>query len=302
MAAVAFAGRCPPRLLPEDDKHAHVGRASHLADFSPIICRNCHNATILHTFTHGCGVAFAGCFAPQRERENRRPRRVESDAEIAEAHQNSRPCKLMWSKYKRDVKDATVTKTHIDAFGAVVKVELIANTTRRDHEPKIRDVSSERQGKSKTSETQDVGSTRDAVPPTGETHRNVLVKSCGIGWSHRTPVFRLPPRNSQASKSAENVGTRPFQRAPRRTSRGLSHFRSGVTIARKVWDDPEPIVTRGPPLAKTRTCVSPHVCVCPWSGRPWQGCASSAHVARRPMVNSRTLERRDRHCFLCTSE
>ena len=183
-----------------------------------------------------------------------------------------------------------------------MKVELIANTTRRDHEPKIRDVSSERHGKSKTSETQDVGSTRDAVPPTGYTHRNVLTKSFGIGWSHHTLMLQLAPRNSQASKSAEHVGMRPYRRAPRRTRRGLNHFRSGVTIARKVWDVPEPFVTRGPPLAKTRRCVSPHVCVCPWSSRLWQGCASSSHVARRSMVNSRTLERRDRHCFLCAHE
>ena len=29
-----FAGRCAPRLLREDDIQAHVGRGSHLADFS----------------------------------------------------------------------------------------------------------------------------------------------------------------------------------------------------------------------------------------------------------------------------
>ena len=147
-----------------------------------------------------------------------------------------------------------------------------------------------------------MGSTRDAAPTTDDAHRNVLTKSFGIGWSHHTLMLQLAPRNSQASKSAEHVGTRPFRRAPRRTRRGLNHFRSGVTIARKVWDVPEPILTRGPPLAEMRTCVSPHVCVCPWSGRPWQGCASSSPLARRSMTNSRTLERRDRHCFLCACE
>ena len=140
------------------------------------------------------------------------------------------------------------------------------------------------------------------MPTTDDADRNVLTKSFGIGWSHHTLMLQLAPRNSQASKSAEHVGTRPFRGAPRRTSRGLSHFRSGVTIARKVWDVPEPIVTRGPPLAEMRTCVSPHVCVSPWSCRHWQGCASSSPVARRSMTNSRTLERRDRHCFLCACE
>ena len=41
-----------------------------------------------------------------------------------------------------------------------------------------------------------------------------------------------------------------------------------------------------------------NVCFTPWSGRHWQGYASSSHVARRSMVNSSTVERRDRHCFL----
>ena len=91
------------------------------------------------------------------------------------------------------------------------------------------------------------------MPMTDDADRNVLTRSFGIGWSHHTLMLQLAPRNSQALKSAEHVGTRPFRGAPRRTSRGLSHFRSGVTTARKVWDVPEPIVTRGPPL---------HTCAC----------------------------------------
>ena len=54
-SGVAFAGRCTPPLLHEDDHHAHVGKASHLADFSAVACRNCH-LRFGHTFSQMCAV------------------------------------------------------------------------------------------------------------------------------------------------------------------------------------------------------------------------------------------------------
>ena len=95
---------------------------------------------------------------------------------------------------------------------------------------KLRDVCSERHGKSKTSERKDMGSTRDPAPTTGDTHRNVLVRSCGIGLSH--PILTLASGNSQPSKFTEHVRTRPYQRAPRRPRGGFNHSRSGMKIAR----------------------------------------------------------------------
>ena len=41
-------------------------RASHLADFSAIVGRNCHNATTLHTFTHVSGkMRFMRAYSAQ---------------------------------------------------------------------------------------------------------------------------------------------------------------------------------------------------------------------------------------------
>ena len=92
-----------------------------------------------------------------------------------------------------------------------MKIELIVYTARRNHEPKIRDVSSEKHGKPKTSEPKDMGSTRDEVPTTGDTHRTVSMWSCGIGLSHHALMLILASRTIRAPNATEHVGTRSYE-------------------------------------------------------------------------------------------
>ena len=185
-----------------------------------------------------------------------------------------------------------------------MKVGLIANTQRRDHKPRNRNVSSERHHKSKTSEPKDVSSTRMQCH---RRHRNVLVKSCGIGLSHRTPMLQLAPRNSQASKSQSTSEPDHIRGHHVEREEGLTTFLSKVVIARRVLGVSEPTSARRPRLSLTRSCVSPRVCVSvvwPASGKAAQGILN---VARRVSENNRKLELCDCHSLFymrtwCTRE
>ena len=111
---------------------------------------------------------------------------------------------------------------------------------------------------------------------TGDTHRTVFIKSCGHGLSNRTPMQQLAPRSSQASNITEIVGTRPYERALRRSRGWFNHFPRKVVIARRVLGVSAQIVACDPRLPLTRTSVSPRVCVCPWSGWHWQSGARNS--------------------------
>ena len=89
-----------------------------------------------------------------------------------------------------------------------------------------RSVASER-SESKTCQPEDMGSTRDAVPTTGDTHRNVLVVSCGIGLSHHTPTLILATSKSQASNITEHVGTIPCWKWSDDRTQSVGCFRTG---------------------------------------------------------------------------
>ena len=115
------------------------------------------------------------------------------------------------------------------------------------------------------------------MPTTGDTHRTVSTKSCRIRLSHHILMLQLAPRSSQASKFTEHVGTRPYQRAPRRSRRGFNHFPRKVVIARRVLGVSAQIVACDP-LLQRRARVFHHACVCPWSG---QHCQSGARNSQR---------------------
>ena len=141
-------------------------------------------------------------------------------------------------------------------------------------------------------------STRDEVSTTGDTHRTVSMRSCGIGLSHLELMLILASRTIRAPNTTENVGTRSYERAPRSTRRGLNHFPRRVMIASRVLGVSEPLVARGPRLPLTRTCVLPRACVCalvwPTSARLHK--QFPVWDARYP-ENNRKLERCD-----CVSE